>query len=224
MFLNNDFMKLWEELSELNESKADTQKLINFAGEDLAKRFLAIKNRLKAPKNDLYYWINTKTVDELEQIVLYSENAKSKSRVKKEVADQGAKLIQETEHWKVYHITTYEAAKKYGKDTKWCITGLEGAFGDRYWHNYKSIGTEFYFLITKMNYDPRGLESKFAIAIVDEYEAYEAYNQQDASKELFEIPYINEISIPNVNFNELDYTDLAELLENEFADEEDYEE
>lgn len=55
MFLNEEFMQIYEELTELNEAKADTQKLIDFAGEDLANRFLAVKNRLKAPENDLYY-------------------------------------------------------------------------------------------------------------------------------------------------------------------------
>lgn len=49
------FIDLYETLSSLEESKADTQRLIDFAGEDLAKRFEEIKQRLKAPENDLYY-------------------------------------------------------------------------------------------------------------------------------------------------------------------------
>ena len=39
--------KLVEQI--LFESKADEQKLIQFAGEDLAKRFLALKQRFKSP-------------------------------------------------------------------------------------------------------------------------------------------------------------------------------
>jgi hypothetical protein len=56
----SDFIKLYEKLSAINEvtlteAKADTQKLITFAGKDLADRFLKIKHRLKTPENDLYY-------------------------------------------------------------------------------------------------------------------------------------------------------------------------
>jgi hypothetical protein len=62
---------------ELTEAKADTQRLIDFAGQDIADRFLAIKNKLKAPENDLYYWIKNKTVDELEQAINAAEGTKS---------------------------------------------------------------------------------------------------------------------------------------------------
>ena len=53
-------MKLFEEFNlyetmwdSLNEAKADIKNLIDFAGEDVANRFLAVKNRLKSPENDL---------------------------------------------------------------------------------------------------------------------------------------------------------------------------
>ena len=65
----NDFIKLYEELSILNEAKADKQKLIDFAGPDLAARFEANKKKLKAPENDLYYWIKNKTVAETKRTV-----------------------------------------------------------------------------------------------------------------------------------------------------------
>ena len=86
MFLNEAFMQVFEELDSLTEAKADTQRLIDFAGEDLANRFLAIKDRLKSPENDLYYWIKNKTVEELEAAVLEIENTKSKSQMKKDIA------------------------------------------------------------------------------------------------------------------------------------------
>ena len=70
--------KLYENMwDSLTEAKADTQRLIDFAGEELANRFLAIKSRLKYPENDLYYWIKNKTIDELEQAVYNIENTKS---------------------------------------------------------------------------------------------------------------------------------------------------
>lgn len=202
MFLNEEFLKLWEELSELNESKADTQKLVDFAGEDLANRFLAVKSRLKSPENDLYYWIKNKTVGELEQAVSDMENTKSATMLKKDVADKGAELIQETKHWKVYHITTYEASQKYGRDTKWCITGIKD-YGDKYWKEYTEEGVKFYFLIAKDNYDPRGLDSKFAVAVVNLPDGKgtrcEIYNQQDDRCVGTEIPHHEEVNIPGVD-------------------------
>ena len=175
MFLNKDFLNLYEEFSEINESKADTLKLVNFAGEDLANRFLAVKNRLTAPENDLYYWIKNKTPEELESAISSLENTRTKTQVKKELSEVGAELVDETEHWKVYHITTFEAAQKYGRDTKWCITGIDG-YGDKYWKEYtEDAGVNFYFLITKGAYDPRGTDSKFALALYS-HELGEVFN------------------------------------------------
>jgi hypothetical protein len=54
--------KLYETMwDNLNEAKADTERLVTFAGQELADRFQAIKNKLKSPENDLYYWIKNKT-------------------------------------------------------------------------------------------------------------------------------------------------------------------
>ena len=117
MFLNEAFMQVFEELGSLTEAKADTQRLIDFAGEDLANRFLAVKDRLKSPENDLYYWIKNKTVEELEAAVLEIENTKSKSQMKKDIADQGAELVCDSEHWTVHRIITFEASQKYGRDS-----------------------------------------------------------------------------------------------------------
>jgi hypothetical protein len=204
MFLNEEFLKLWEELSQLNEAKADTEKLIAFAGEDLANRFLAVKNRLKAPKNDLYYWIKYKTTDELEQAVASIENTKSNTKTKKEIADNGAELVYESEHWKIYHITTFEASKKYGRDSKWCITGAgaENGYQDTYWKDYTNRGITFYFLITKGEYNARGTDSKFAVAVYPD-NTYEAFNQQDTGLPLENIPYYDEINFNK--FNSLTY-------------------
>lgn len=196
-------MNLWETFQKLNklyEAKEDTTKLIAFAGEDLANRFLAIKNRLKAPENDLYYWIKNKSVEELEATVTAVENTKSNTKIKKEIASDGAELVAESAHWKVYHITTYEAAQNYGRDTQWCITGIND-YGDKYWKLYhENREMEFYFLITKGNYDPRGTNSKFAIAVYPS-KGYEAFDQQDNRTDIEQIPYFSEIDYSL--FNEL---------------------
>lgn len=201
MFLNEAFLKIYEELSELNEAKADTQRLIDFAGEDLANRFLAVKNKLKAPENDLYYWIKNTTPDEFEAYLTKVEQTQSKTQIKK-VADQGAELVCSSEHWNVYHITTFAAAQKYGRDSKWCITGINN-WGDKYWKEYKGAGMDFYFLITKGEYDPRGKDSKIAIAVNTERGLCEVFNQQDTQIPLSKIPYIEEVTLPTTNLTDL---------------------
>lgn len=203
MFLNEGFLKIWEELDNLNEAKADTQKLIDFAGQELTDRFLAIKSKLKSPENDLYYWVKNKTPKELADFLDEREIAKTNTQAKKDIAGQGAKLVCETEYWKVYNITTYEAAQIYGRDTKWCITGIND-WGDRYWREYKDKGVDFYFLITKDNYDPRAYNSKFAIAIYPDKKTYEAFDQKDGQVLLEDIKYIHEIEIPGIDLNTLE--------------------
>lgn len=204
MFLNEAFMQVFEELDSLTEAKADTQRLIDFAGEDLANRFLAIKDRLKSPENDLYYWIKNKTVEELEAAVLEIENTKSKSQMKKDIADQGAELVCDSEHWTVHRIITFEASQKYGRDSQWCITGVNN-YGDRYWKEYRNRGIEFYFMNAKQDYNARGEDSKFAIALYQNGNV-EIYNQRDIQiSSIDEIPYYEEVSI---NGNSLDSFDL----------------
>lgn len=201
MLLNEDFLNLYEELSELNESKADTQKLIDFAGETLANRFLAIKSRLKAPENDLYYWIKNKTPEELEYAVAKLEASKSSTAMRKE-AIAGGELVCETDYWKVYHITTFEASQYYGRDTRWCITGIND-WGDRYWKDYINRGIKFYFLIAKENYDSRGDLSKVAIAIYPGNKHCEVFDQRDNQILFGDVPGIEDINIPGVPIEDL---------------------
>ena len=200
-FLNEEFLNMYEELSELNEAKADTQKLIDFAGEELANRFLAIRSRLKAPENDLYYWIKNHTPEQLLKAIEDVENTKSNRQKSKEIADQGAELICETDHWKVYHITTFEASQKYGRDSKWCITGVDN-YGDKYWKQYTEQGVKFYFLVTKGEYDPRGRESKFAVAVFKDGNC-EIYDQRDDRVSGDEIPNIEGIQIPGIHLEDV---------------------
>jgi hypothetical protein len=186
----------------LTEAKADTQKLIDFAGLELANRFLAIKNRLKAPESDLYYWVKNKTVDDLEQAVIAAEQATASKRITKSKVDEGAKLVAESDDWKVYHITSFEASQKYGRDTQWCITGIND-YGDKYWNQYTKLGVKFYFFITKHDYNHRGSDSKFAIALYPN-DKYEVFDQRDSRAHLRDIENIEEVSIPGLDLLGLD--------------------
>jgi hypothetical protein len=201
--MNYEFLNLYEELLALNEAKADTQRLIDFAGQELADRFLAIRNKLKSPENDLYYWIKNKTPGELDAYIRDRESTKSVTQIKKEISENGAELVDETDLWKVYHITTYEAAQKYGRDTKWCITGIDN-WGDKYWKEYKEKGVEFYFLITKGEYNPRAQDCKFALAIYNDGKHYEAFDQQDDQVLLDWIGGIEDVKIPGINLPSLE--------------------
>lgn len=199
------FETMWDNLL---ESKEDIQRLYTFAGEDLARRFLAIKDRLKNPENDLYYWIRNKNPEELEARVHEIETSKSNTQLKRDIADEGAELVGETEHWKVYNITTFEASQKYGRDSKWCITGNNGE-GDRYWNNYTDDGIDFYFAITKTDYDPRGEFSKVAFA-VDHYNKCEIFDQQDNQISFSDIPFYQELldtKFKGIDFNSINYQD-----------------
>lgn len=178
----------------LLEAKADQEKLINFAGEDLAKRFMNVKSRLKAPLNDIYYWLK-KTPEELEAAVSEIENTKT-NKEKENIARQGAELIEENETYRVYHINTYEASVMYGKGTQWCISGskrwssgVEG--GRQYWNNYHNSGDEFYFFLNK-NDD----KEKYALVLYPGGRR-QIFNAEDNTvKSIPNAPYIQGIYVP----------------------------
>lgn len=158
----------------LIESKADQQKLIDHVGEDTAKLFFMLKNRLKSPENDIYFWLKRspeilkRRLDDLQSI---------KTRSQKDAeASEGAELVYSGDGWKVYHITTYEASKKYGSGTKWCISGSKvwsnGERGEEYFNQYTSKGVEFYFYIKD------GAE-KYALAYVPQTGKYQIFDARD---------------------------------------------
>ena len=157
----------------LVESKADEQRLIDFAGEDLAKRFFSMKSRLKSPENDIYYWLK-RSPEELEDRLNKLEITKTRSQKDSE-ASEGAELIYNKNGWKVYHITTYEASAKYGKNTQWCISGSKrwsnGERGEEYFNDYTSKGIKFYFYI-------KGNDEKYALALGTNGN-YQVFNQVD---------------------------------------------
>lgn len=143
----------------------------------------------------------------------HSEFMKIKYQEKKDLVQElkskdacakcGAKLVCETDIWKIYSITTLEASKKYGRDTKWCISGTDNT-NNYYWQQYIKYGIKFYFLITKNNYNARGNDSKYAIIIINN-KYYEAFDQQDNHVKLNDIIGIDNVVIPGVNLATLQY-------------------
>lgn len=135
----------------LNEAKADQERFLAWAGQDLFDKFNSLKARLKSPENDIYYWMK-KSPEELEATLdkVSSTATKSQSEIN---AKEGAEVVFEDSEWLVLKINTYEAAKKYGKGTKWCISGnyqdheSEGRYWFSFYTNNGALG--YYFYIKK---------------------------------------------------------------------------
>ena len=179
----------------LIESKADQQKLIDHVGEDTAKLFFTLKSRLKSPENDIYYWLK-KEPGELEDRLSELQSAKTRKE-KDEESSKGAELVYNKDGWKVYHITTYPAAVKYGKGTQWCIAGSKrwanGEKGEEYFNDYTSKGVEFYFYI-------KNNDEKYALAIAPQDGSYKLFNAIDndiTGRDLSFLPNVEGLSIFN---------------------------
>ena len=181
---------------ELNEAKEDKEKFINWlidahkeAGmnQELATStanhfvdmFLNLKQRIKSPYNDFYYWMKNSTQNDfIDYINKLSKEVEDRKQAKQKEKD-GAELIYSDDTWKVYHITNYEASAKYGKGTKWCITGTkrwnDGEDGKETFLDYHEKNhVEFYFFIKN------GTE-KYALAVYPGGKAYEIFNAEDVS-------------------------------------------
>lgn len=66
-------------------------------------------------------------------------------------ASEGAKRVYNDKNYSVYHIKTYDACKKYGSNTTWCITNRTN---DEVFNDYKEMANgEIYFIIDKKNKD-----------------------------------------------------------------------
>ena len=136
----NGFMHLYEKLSVLNEAKQDRINFINFFRSqgwnesnaiNAVERFDKIRQILKSPENDYYYWIKKGDTDEVYAKIKEVETEQEIKKIDKSIIAAGAYEVDDTDHWKVYHITNYEAARVYGRDSKWCITGINN-YGSKY--------------------------------------------------------------------------------------------
>lgn len=87
-------------------------------------------------------------VNEIEEII-NKQNYKSNSE-KDELAKKGAKIVNEHNDWVLLNITTWEAAKKYGKGTRWCVSSnIRREYFNRFEDNESSSKFSLYFLINK---------------------------------------------------------------------------
>jgi hypothetical protein len=108
------------------------------------KEFKSLKDRITdLNKKNIDWWAKhpfedfAEFIDNLQQIP-------SKNVEKKLKKMEGAEFIIENKDWRVYQITTHEAAKLYGSGTKWCITQATSNHFDDYIKE-----NNFYFIISK---------------------------------------------------------------------------
>lgn len=153
------------------------------------KWFDANRHSFKPPKNDYYYWIKLNDWDTFtKEVQEYNKKIESEKKAK-----DGAKLIYSDKDWKVYEITNYEAAKKYGKGTKWCISGSkrwgDGVNGEQYYNEYTKKGIKFYFFINSDGH-------KYALSLYPNNEDFEVFNDTDNSIAYIpDAPVIEEIPV-----------------------------
>ena len=160
-----------------------------------ATEFNNIRQNLKSPYNDFYYWIKLNDWDAFTKFMQEQRNKKDAKQKEKE----GARLIYSDKDWKVYEITTYEASVKYGANTKWCISGSKrwsnGENGRGYWNDYTSKGVKFYFFI--------GKDTKYAIALYPNGTDFEIFDAQDnAIAYIPNAPIIDDIKVDYYSHNE----------------------
>jgi len=111
---------------------------------DVVDLFDQLTKRNLIDEND----INKYTFSELDQVVSDASQKKTKSQRKREIKTEECEVVKETDRYKIVVPKTYDASKKYGSHTQWCISGEK--YGSKPWDDYKDKkGYEIYFVIDK---------------------------------------------------------------------------
>ena len=144
----------------LLEGKRDQEILQDFLGDDYYNKYTAIKNKIKDPEyKDIYKIINKSKRD----VKKFIDTFQSNSDIRRSKKASGAELVYDKNGYKIYRITSPEAAQLYGSHTKWCISGRLGDDDDDsiddkeslgFFNQYikgKNIEKAYYFIITPKN-------------------------------------------------------------------------
>ena len=162
-----------KEAFSLKESKQDEQRLIDYVGQDIANKFLTLKDKLKSPYNDIYYWLKKNK----QELVDYLDNYQSNREKDKQAKEEGAIYLGENDKYKVYEITSHQASCLYGKGTTWCIT-MEDA---SYYNSYIKKGARFFFFL--------GKDEKYALEYYPKTGLYRIYNKNDVVVYNVDLPF-----------------------------------
>ena len=180
------------------EGKQDQEILNDFLGDDYYNKYQTIKNKISDPEYKDIYKLIKKDPDEVKS---YIDNFKSK-RDSVKAAKEGATKLYEDSDWVVYRITSYNAAKYYGKNTKWCISGNypghEG-LGENYFNNYirdYDLDGGYYFYINKHNpNDKYCVLKKQSGNIVSIWNAKDTNIGDSLYWDDVDLPYVKEIGL-----------------------------
>ena len=210
----------------LTEAKVDRDRMKSWGGEELFNRFMELKNRLSQPENDMNYWTSTKRPHQPEELIDILDRLEAETAAKKERNRQersGAEKVYEDDKWLVYHITTFEASRRYGAGSRWCITGKnmrdEDAYGNRYWNMYTADGVQFYFFLLKDSND------KWALALRPngDFEIFNAADHQvNGIPDAPEVPGLPDVSVPENNYDDDDWYEDEVDDEMELDDDDDF--
>ena len=175
------------------EGKQDQKILNDFLGDDYYNKYQTIKNRIYDPDYKDIYKLIKKNPDEVKY---YIDNFKSNRDFIK-AAKEGARKVYEDSDWIVYHITNYDAAKYYGRDTKWCLSGnydgLEEV-GQQEFEKYNSK-SNIYFYINKHKAREKYaiLKNRYTDRITDVYDSADHNLGNSAYYINVELPYVEEV-------------------------------
>ena len=166
----------------LFEGKQDQENLLNFLGQDYYDKYNLIKNKITDPEYKDIYKLMKKDIADVEDYIDNLEKKQSNMDLRRKAKDSGAKLIYNRNGWKVYRITTYEAAVQYGKGTKWCITSKHDE-GRWYFNNYivNSDGGYYFYINTKND------NEKYCLILNKNGSIRSIWNAQDHELDIHEV-------------------------------------
>lgn len=179
----------------LGEAKADILKLekhLEFFTDqykEYTQYFIDYKNqhRIKGEQADIYYWLK-RSPSELMKFIDDLTDTISTNQMKKGLKGTGLRLVTQNDDWVVYFIITHDACRKYGKNTKWCITEATSY----YWNYYRRNGYHFYFFIRK---NPLGDEFDKLAAQCTDKKIHAFWDSIDVSHKPLELKHLNLPSI-----------------------------
>ena len=210
----DDVANKWKKVPEGQEVPADSDIEMYID----SFKTLKLRQVIRGAQADISEW-GKRSFAEFKTFVDTEQSKVAQVVQKKEKEKREARRVFENDKVVVVQPFTFEASQKYGKGTKWCITGYEHS-GDVHWKNYTSSGGVFYFVISKHYYfdpgdDPKKSDplSKVAFHVLphntDNPQQIAAYDAQDKplSKDYAE-KFLKDEGIPtNLIQNRLTFDD-----------------
>ena len=179
--MNSDNHRIWT-LLELAAIRSNIEKVAAHfkideeRAEKIIERWNELSIYLQGSNKDIFTRTSVSAVDAI--LDMLQEKLDEKRRTD-ELVKKGARLIVNNGKARVYQITNHQAAQRYGRGTKWCIT-MSGPSGEQYWKDY-SQKDNIYFIIAGIN--------KWAV-VAGQSSELEVWNASDVPLEQGPIEYL----------------------------------